>query len=108
MKFLHGEKRYTPTVLHTSIDGSGYLCGAERIGSWHDRCMTNQFVKTLPKCEDCEAVKSQRLIGMAGEQKTAKTAVTFAPPTAREDMLSSPSIIDFDAGIYVKDYRRDA
>jgi hypothetical protein len=53
-------------------------------------------------------VKGQRLIGMAGEQKTAKTAVTFAPPTLRQNMLSSPSIIDFDAGIYVSDYRRDA
>tara|TARA_R100000406_G_scaffold7684_1_gene5057 strand:+ start:18082 stop:18405 length:324 start_codon:yes stop_codon:yes gene_type:complete len=107
MKFVHGEKRYTPTVLHTSIDGTGYLCGAERIGSWHDRCMTNQFVKSLPKCEDCEAVKGDR----------TKMAVTFPPPTVKENILSSPSVIDFDAwsadrssdaGIYVKDYRRNA
>ncbi len=104
------ERRYKPTRLHTSIDGIDYLCGKKREGSWHDRCMTDKFARSLPLCEDCEEVKGQRLIGMAGEQKTAKTTVTFAPPTLRQDMLSSPSIIDFDAdvGIYVSDYRRDA
>lgn len=56
--FRHGEKRYTPKVLHISIDGTGYLCGKEREGSWHDKCMTNTFVKSLPKCADCvEAFK---------------------------------------------------
>ena len=104
------DKKYTPKVLHTSVDGDTYLCGKKREGSWHDRCLSDKFARNLPLCEGCEEVKSQRLIGMAGEQKTAKTAVTFTPPTVREDMLSSPSIIDFDAdvGIYVKDYRRDA
>jgi len=104
------DKTYKPTVLHTSVDGIDYLCGKKREGSWHDRCMTDKFARSLPLCEDCEEVKGQRLIGMTGEQKTAKTAVTFAPPTLTENMLSSPSIIDFDAdvGIYVKDYRRDA
>ena len=104
------DKKYTPKVLHTSVDGDTYLCGKKREGSWHDRCLSDKFARNLPLCEGCEEVKSQRLIGMAGEQKTAKTAVTFASPTVRENMLSSPSIIDFDAdvGIYVKDYRRDA
>tara|TARA_A100001201_G_C4090575_1_gene201913 strand:- start:1577 stop:1897 length:321 start_codon:yes stop_codon:yes gene_type:complete len=104
------EKRYTPKVLHTSVDGNTYLCGEKREGSWHDRCLSDRFARTLPLCEGCEEVKSQRFVGMTGEQKTAKTGVTLAPPTLTENILSSPSIIDFDAdvGIYVKDYRRDA
>jgi len=52
------EKRYTPTVLHTSIDGNTYLCGMEREGSWHDKCMTDAFAKSLPKCKDCEEAKA--------------------------------------------------
>jgi len=55
--FRFGEKRYTPTVLHTSIDGNTYLCGMEREGSWHDKCMTDTFAKSLPKCKDCEEAK---------------------------------------------------
>ena len=50
--FQHGEKRYTPMVLHTSIDGM------EREGSWHDKCMTDAFAKSLPKCKDCEEAKA--------------------------------------------------
>ena len=102
------ERRYKPTRLHTSIDGNTYLCGDKREGSWRDRCMTDKFARSLPLCEDCEEVKGQRLIGMAGEQKTAKTAITVVPLTTTKNILSSPSIIDFDAGIYVSDYRRDA
>ena len=85
------EKRYTPTVLHTSIDGNTYLCGMEREGSWHDRCMTNQFVKTLPRCEDCEAVKQQ-----------TKHTVRLPPITVDEAVRSTGGML------YVKDYRRDA
>jgi|TARA_Y100000015_G_scaffold42933_1_gene51487 hypothetical protein len=103
------DRRYTPKVLHTSVDGKAYLCGDKVEGSWHDRCLSDRFARTLPLCEGCEEVKSQRFVGMTGEQKTAKTAVTFAPPTLTENMLSSPSIIDFDAGeLYVSNYRRDA
>ena len=107
------DRRYTPKVLHTSVDGNTYLCGEKREGSWHDRCLSDRFARTLPLCEGCEEVKSQRFIGMTGEQliKTAKTAkVTFAPPTLTENMLSSPSIIDFDTygELYVSNYRRDA
>tara|TARA_S200002703_G_C3738688_1_gene227120 strand:+ start:357 stop:677 length:321 start_codon:yes stop_codon:yes gene_type:complete len=102
------DRTYKPTSLHTSIDGINYLCGSKREGSWHERCMTDRFARSLPLCEDCEEVKGQRLIGMAGEQKTAKTAITVVPLTTTKNILSSPSIIDFDAGIYVSDYRRDA
>jgi len=91
------EKKYTPKVLHTSVDGKSYICGDKVEGSWHDRCLNDRFARTLPLCEGCEEVKGQR------------TTVTFVPPTTKENMLSSPSIIDFDAGeLYVKDYRRDA
>lgn len=93
------DKRYTPKVLHTSVDGKAYLCGGKVEGSWHDRCLSDRFARTLPLCEGCEEVKGDR----------TKMAVTFAPPTLTENILSSPSIIDFDAGeLYVKDYRRDA
>tara|TARA_Y100001938_G_scaffold141107_1_gene210376 strand:+ start:1256 stop:1546 length:291 start_codon:yes stop_codon:yes gene_type:complete len=94
------DKKYTPKVLHTSVDGNTYLCGKKREGSWHDRCLSDRFARSLPLCEDCEEVKGDR----------TKMAVTFPPPTVKENILSSPSIIDFDAdaGIYVKDYRRDA
>jgi hypothetical protein len=105
MKFMHGEKRYTPTVLHTSIDGTGYLCGAERIGSWHDRCMTNQFVKSLPKCEDCEAMKRQTKLTPPPDPPRIDVqhqGVRYPPITVDETIRSTGGML------YVKDYRRDA
>ncbi|MAN62088.1 MAG: hypothetical protein CMI60_09085 [Parvibaculum sp.] len=103
------ERKYKPTVLHTSIDGIDYLCGKKREGSWHDRCMTDKFARSLPLCEDCEEVKNQRF-GVDTEAPPTKTGITVVPLTTTKNILSSPSIIDFDAdaGIYVKDYRRDA
>ena len=101
------DKKYTPKVLHTSVDGNTYLCGEKREGSWHDRCLSDRFARSLPLCEGCEEVKRDR----------TKMAVTFPPPTVKENILSSPSVIEFDAwsadrssdaGIYVKDYRRNA
>ena len=41
-------KRYTPKALHISRDGMTHLCGPKPEGSWHDRCLTNRFVETLP------------------------------------------------------------
>ena len=103
------DRRYTPKVLHTSVDGKAYLCGGKVEGSWHDRCLSDRFARSLSLCEGCEEVKSQRLVGMAGEGKTAKTGVIVASFTNTENILSSPSIIDFDAGeLYVSNYRRDA
>ena len=99
MRFIHGEKRYTPNVLHTSIDGTGYLCGEERIGSWHDRCMSDRFAKSLPKCEDCEAVKQQMNVT---PPPPPQHAVRFPPITVDETIRSTGGML------YVKDYRRDA
>ena len=88
---------YTPTVLHTSIDGIGYLCGAERIGSWHERCMSDRFANSLPKCEDCEAVKQEMKL-------TPPPTTTFRlPPITVDEAVRSTGGM-----LYVKDYRRDA
>jgi len=96
-------RNYTPTVLHTSRDGVTYLCGPKPEGSWHDRCMANRFIETLPLCEACETIS---------EESKARTALAVTLPTG---ILSGNSIIDFDDDvpvlknerIYVCDYRRE-
>lgn len=107
------DRTYKPTSLHTSIDGINYLCGSKREGSWHERCMTDRFARSLPLCEGCEevkvAMKKEMSRRMAGGDRVGKSPNMERPaPIPTKNILSSPSIIDSDAGIYVSDYRRDA
>ena len=81
------ERRYTPTVVHISTDGLTYLCDAKSGGSWHDRCMSNQFVDTLPICEEC----SQKPSPLKEVQRDSPIPIHEATPI----------------GVFVKDYRRE-
>ena len=92
------ERTYKPTVLHTSINGISYLCGDKRTGSWHDRCMTDKFARSLPLCKDCEEVKNQRF-----------GVDTEAPPKVEPiEWVQTSGTGLSDTRTVVSDYRRDA
>jgi|11BtaG_2_1085332.scaffolds.fasta_scaffold06874_5 hypothetical protein len=100
---------YTPTVLHTSIDGIGYLCGAERIDSWHERCMSDRFAKSLPKCEDCEEVKNQRfgVDTKVALKKEMSRRMAGGDRIGKSPDMERPAPIP-NSRTVVSDYRRDA
>jgi len=103
------EKKYTPTVLHSSIDGDTYLCGEKREGSWHDRCLSDKFARSLPLCEDCEEVKNQRfgVDTKAALKKEMSRRMAGGDRIGKSPDMERPAPIP-NSRTVVSDYRRDA